>query len=460
MAKILFVGQSTKHFSYYESLVRALSDRGHNVVFRYDPSFSENTIHPALQNFLKQSSGQFLWIPKPSKLHSYFIYFIRELRTYSWYLRRTDQAKYYVDRWADLFPFVGNILKTPLAKRVLSRRWIFDLLSKIERLIPVGHRLRIDILDVCPDLVMVSPGNMRYSAEIDYIKAAKKLGIPSIISVFSWDNLTNKGLFHWHPDLFLVWNKHHKNELIRLHCATPKEIVIVGALLFDKWQSIAELAEPMDEIKLVTSNPYILYLGSSSNIAKDEAGILQRLATEVHKNGGISRILFKPHPGHQAYYNSMDIEGVKVLGSEYGLTETHQDIANMKWLIEKSDFVIGINTSGMIDSVILGKETYAYVSAEYSETQKLSAHFKVLSEYGVVCEIEKYHDAMTALCYKEEFQLRRNAFIAEFIRPVNLRESSGIIAAEIVDSFLQSCSIKDCVNELNADTKHTEQGKS
>lgn len=438
MFKILLVGQSTKHFSYYESLVRELVARGHKIEFRYDPSFSENRIHSALQKFLNEYKTKFLWMPNDVSIIRYFRFFFRELRTYSWYLRRTDQAQYYVDRWAHYFFAIGRLLKHPLAKRHLSKRWFFELLASIERYMPAPRAIYKDLSEARPDLVLVSPGNMRFSREVDYIKVAKKKNILTVISVLSWDNLTNKGFFHLHPDYFLAWNKHHAEELIGLHCASPKSISVVGASLFDKWLTPTTYVEPSDNIKIITSEPYILYLGSSSNIAKDESGILKGIVSDARRGGESLRIIFKPHPGHHHCYNGLDIEGVEVLGAEYGLSETHQDVANMKWLVGNSRLVIGINTSGMIDSVILGKETYAYVSPEYSETQTSSAHYKVLSEYRVVHEVRTYEDLGLAIHYKKEFTTRRNAFIADFIRPVDLNQTAGQVAAGFIEYRLKS----------------------
>ena len=45
-----------------------------------------------------------------------------------------------------------------------------------------------------PDLLIVTPMIDFTYGQTDYVKAARYLGIPSLLAVASWDNLTNKGL--------------------------------------------------------------------------------------------------------------------------------------------------------------------------------------------------------------------------------------------------------------------------
>lgn len=49
--------------------------------------------------------------------------------------------------------------------------------------------------------MVLSPVNMRFSEELDYLKAARELGIPTHLAVYSWDNLSTQGLIHMTPDM-------------------------------------------------------------------------------------------------------------------------------------------------------------------------------------------------------------------------------------------------------------------
>ena len=60
-----------------------------------------------------------------------------------------------------------------------------------------------------PDVVLVSPLIDAASEGVDWIKAARTVGIRSAACIASWDNLTNKGLMRIEPALVVVWNETH-----------------------------------------------------------------------------------------------------------------------------------------------------------------------------------------------------------------------------------------------------------
>ncbi len=68
-----------------------------------------------------------------------------------------------------------------------------------------------------PDVV-VATGTFRHlSSEVDVLKSARRLGIPTAVFVTSWDNLTNKGALKFVPDRVLVWNEAQAREAVELH---------------------------------------------------------------------------------------------------------------------------------------------------------------------------------------------------------------------------------------------------
>ena len=77
--------------------------------------------------------------------------------------------------------------------------------------------------------VLVTPLVDLGSRQADWLRAAKRLGIRTGFPVFSWDNLTNKGIVRDVPDLTLVWNDIQAQEADELHGIPPERIRITGA---------------------------------------------------------------------------------------------------------------------------------------------------------------------------------------------------------------------------------------
>lgn len=443
MAKILFVGQSTRHFSYYSSSIYSLSKRGHKFYFRYDKHFSKSKLSNSLAEFLNIYPSDFNWLIKPNKIFQAYVFFFRELATYIWYLSRTDQSNYYVNRWANLFPYPVNlILKQKRTKKFLQidfvKKFVFYLAKKNYR----NNNIKNDILKISPDIIYASPCNLRFSSEVNYIQQAKKLKIPVVYSIYSWDNLTNKGMFHVNPDLFLVWNHHHKSELIQLHQIDKIPITIIGSQLFDKWLLVDPLISPTNEIINLAKKPYILYLGSSSNIIEDESEILNLIVSELKDINSSIKLLFKPHPFHFEKYKKLDSKNIMVLSNKYGLSETLNDIINFKYLIENSLFVIGVNTSGFLDSIVIGKQTFAFTNHNHVETQKESAHYKVLRSYNVLQESSSLKEMFIHTKSSNNFFIERDKFLIKFVWPIK-NISAGENASNEIENFIISRQFTD-----------------
>ena len=70
------------------------------------------------------------------------------------------------------------------------------------------------------------------------MKSARALGIPVGFPVFSWDNLTTKGIVHVHPDCVFVWNDVQKREATEYYGFRPRSVVITGAPRFDSFLAL------------------------------------------------------------------------------------------------------------------------------------------------------------------------------------------------------------------------------
>jgi len=148
------------------------------------------------------------------------------------------------------------------------------VLDVIERAIPTDRWIADLIAGQQADVVLVTPLVDIGSDQVEYVKAAKALGIRSGLCVHSWDNLTNKGLMRVAPDRVFVWNEAQKHEAVALHGVPPGRVVVTGAQIFDHWfteQPSRRREEFCRLVGLRPDRPLILYLGSSFFIAPNEA---------------------------------------------------------------------------------------------------------------------------------------------------------------------------------------------
>jgi len=105
----------------------------------------------------------------------------------------------------------------------------------VERAIPSSAEVETLIRSVDPDVVVVSPFLIGGSPQTDTVKSAQALGVPAMVCVANWDNLTNKGHMRVMPDRVVVWNEDQRREAVELHDVPEDRIDVTGAQPFDRW---------------------------------------------------------------------------------------------------------------------------------------------------------------------------------------------------------------------------------
>jgi hypothetical protein len=66
-------------------------------------------------------------------------------------------------------------------------------------------------------VVLITPLINLGSSQIEYQRAARRLGIPTALCVWSWDHLSSKALIRDAPDRVFVWNDVQRREALELH---------------------------------------------------------------------------------------------------------------------------------------------------------------------------------------------------------------------------------------------------
>src|SRR5207244_6143392 len=121
-----------------------------------------------------------------------------------------------------------------------------------------------------PDVVLVTPVIEFASSQVEYVKSARKAGIPCGVCIASWDNLTGKGLIRVIPDRVFVWNEIQVEEAVELHSVPPERVTTTGAGKFDEWfdrRPRGSYAEFASRVGLAPDRPMLLYVCSAQFIA-------------------------------------------------------------------------------------------------------------------------------------------------------------------------------------------------
>jgi hypothetical protein len=445
--RVLYAMRSVGHFSYHETVIRHLCKNGDSVEVLFDRGWSQGCSNMAAQACLADTPGLKLgWLSPRRDRWRRPLFAARELLSYSSYLNRKDQSEFYLKRWERyLSPPIQKIVRrSEVARSFVAGKLMECALRTFGQLAPPAAEIIQRLKRHRPDVVVASPTNMRFSEEAEYIRAAKALGIPTVVSILSWDNLTTKGLCHIVPDLTLVWNRTQLKEATRIHRIPADQIVVTGSPFFDKWFETQPLKMERGsfcrKVGLDPAKPFLVYLGSSANIARDEGWLVQSLSLSLreHTNSDVREmnILVRPHPANARIYAQLEDKRVTVWPREGALPDTEDSTQDFYNTLQYSVAAVGINTSGMIDAVLNNKPCVTLMTDRYRTTQLQAVHFRQLLGADVLEIVKNARECAgvieTLWAGRDSKQQTRQRFVRDFVRPRGLQRPSGEVAAQAI----------------------------
>jgi len=379
----------------------------------------------------------------------YFLRYSREVLNYAAYWRlRQPTSKLLVDRWAIyLYPF-RFLTYSKLGRTLLSSNLVWNLLKKLERVAPPSKYLIKELKQFNPDVVVAASAIMAYSNETDYLKAARHLGIPTVVIIPSWDNLTTKGILHEIPDWLFVWTEAQVEEAERYHSVPRERVVCTGAPKYDDWFELKPSItkkEFCQEVGINPSNPYALYLCSSGFISGDETVFIDQLADRLAQTPELRdlTLLIRPHPlnldpwkNYKAKYTNIIIwpRDMLILNPSMIMQDLYHSILY-------SDCVLGVNTSAFIEAATVDKPCIAITASHYELTQMGIPHFKHLldagflelpRDFGETADIIK--QIVKGIDKKKNL---RSQFVHYFVRPKGLKVQATDVVAQAIESVAQ-----------------------
>jgi len=468
--RFLFSLLHSGYLRHYEEPIRLLAARGHHVHLTLAQYAKDVGDAELLERLLADCPTVTAQV-SPQRMG------ISGWRRMAWFARAmADYARYADPRYAHadaLRQRVGDEVRERLAAQRIdpvTRRLIAKLVSHIgsasdaklsqtwirrfallEETIPVNRATLRLIRSFRPDAVLASPVVEVGSQQVEILRAAQKLRLPTAVSVASWDNLTNKGLIRVVPDRVIVWNEAQVDELEHLQSIPRDRAVVTGAQRYDEWferrpaRSREEFAR---RVGVDPARPILLYVCSSAFITPHEAPFVRRWL-EALRDAADTRlahagVIVRPHPQNTEQWLDADLSafGNAVVWPRRGrMPDSGDDRADYFDSLSHCAAVVGINTSALLEAAVVGRATYTLLAPEFAGTQDHTLHFQYLRiENGgvlhVAPDIESHlqqlaHglDDPTADCD------RTRAFVARFIRPHGLTVPAAPLVAAAIEEL-------------------------
>ncbi len=450
--KILF---SVSHFGFlrnFEPALRRLAQHGHRIHLladRRDNLGGTRTIDNLLAS---APSGSITWGYVPSRKDDPWYSFALRLRScldYWRYLdRRYDRAVALRERAATQAPaFASRITTWPVVGSRPVMRIVRALFRRIERALPPGRIAEQILEEHAPDLLLVTPLLYFGSPQVDYVRAARRRGIRTVLGVGSWDHLTTKGMIHEVPDRLTVWNEPQRQEAADIHGIDPATVDVTGAQAYDHWfvSRPGTTREAFCAARgLDPSRPILLYLCSSPFITPYEVGFVRRWIAAVRGAADPAirgaNILVRPHPQNADQWRDEDLsaDAPATIFPRAGANPVDADArADYYDSMFHSAVVVGINTSAQIESAIVGRAVCTIHADEFAGTQDGTLHFQHLKG-GLVHMASAFPEHLEQLAHilahPDEPAARSREFVRFFVRPHGLETPGADVFADAIEA--------------------------
>lgn len=466
--RILFILNRMAHVRHFDRAVRLLADRGHDIaVASQDDDVELRGVlasQPRITAMAAPRNRTDDWVSAATA--------VRRARDYVRYLHPryrsakllrgrafdklagsvSDSAESLDESWSEL------LLRMPKPEQ----KRIDALLKKIETAIPIDPGIHAFLADQQPDVVVLSPLVGIGFTQADFVKSARALGIPTATLVFSWDNLSNKGLIHEMPDRILVWNLTQRQEAVKLHGCPADRVVITGAPRFDPFFEMKPATTREEFCGLAGLDPkapIVSYLCSSKFVAAQERTFVERWIGEIrHSSDPVlsgASLIVRPHPaGMKGWHgdNPSDFRWPGVRSEKATVSKPFDDqrtvvmnspMQNADVVLYDTVFhsaaVVGLNTSAEIEAAIVGRPVYTIVepSAE-GQTGTLHFHYLLKGKGGHVELAENFEQHLAQLSSGVAGHQDRAAidsFLQNFVRPRGLAVPVTPFVADAIEEL-------------------------
>jgi hypothetical protein len=451
--RILFSVNNFGFLRNFEPALRELAARGHDIHLlaeRKDSVGGTRTI----DNLLRVHPDRITFSYAPGRKEDYWQSLAIQVRLCLDYWRyldaRYDESPSLRARAARQAPaFASRLPRLSLVGSRLAMRGWDGLFRAIERTMPPGETATRVLAEQRPDLLLMTPLLYFGSQQVEYVRAAKAAAIPCVLGVGSWDHLTTKGRIHERPHRVIVWNEFQRAEAAELHGIDPDVVSVTGAQAYDHWFAQRPSTTRADfgvKVGIPPDRPLLLYLCSSPFITPYEVGFVRRWIEAVRHAADPqlrrAAILIRPHPQNAAQWADFDPSVFEAVGiwPRAGANPVDSDArADYYDSMFHSVAMVGINTSALIESGIVGRPVFTVLVDEFAGQQEGTLHFKHLKNANgglltVAVSMDEHLAQLARVVRGEHDATKSRAFVEAFVRPHGLETPAAGKFVEVIEA--------------------------
>ena len=281
----------------------------------------------------------------------------------------------------------------PGVERVMER-WHFGR----HRYVP--HELYRRMQAECGVLVL---SNVQPHAAVPFLVGARRLGLPTVAHVASWDHTVGKGVIASFCDSYVVQNDAMRDDLVRYHEIPEERIVVTGwpqTDIYARRRPREEYESLLRSFGLDPTRPLVAVMGNTPSNTPFEDRFVERVV-EWWIASGEDRpsLLFRPHPRdrewRERFRAAVATDGIAVQEANY------TDFEQLATLLQHCSCVVANAGTILLDALVNDRpsvcvlydegappgESHALknlIGEHYRELAESSAFYRALSFEEVV----------------------------------------------------------------------------
>jgi hypothetical protein len=301
-----------------------------------------------------------------------------------------------------------------------------------------------------PNALLITPLIELGSPQLDYLRAARALGVRSALCVWSWDHLSSKALIRVVPDKVIVWNGVQRDEAQRFHGIAPDTVVVTGAQCFDQWfdrRPSRDRDAFCRRVGLDPTRPFVLYVCSALfKNSPSEAAFVGRWLQTIRRSDDPqlrnAAVLVRPHPQRMEEWQerergNLERDGHAVLwGANPIDADSRADYFDSMY---HAAAVVGLNTSALVEAAIVDRPVLTILLPEFRDNQEGTFHFHHLLTVGNgflhSTRTLDEHVSQLARCLRGEDVRSNRPFVEQFIRPRGTSVAATPVFADAVEEI-------------------------
>jgi hypothetical protein len=289
----------------------------------------------------------------------------------------------------------------------------------------------------------IALANIQMHSVVPFIVGARRLGLPVVGHIASWDHTVGKGIVAPHLRRYVVQNDVMRDDLVRYHDIEPDRIVVTGwpqTDVFHRRRPREEFEAVVRKLGLDPARPVVLVMGNTPTNAPYEQRFVERLVAWWKESGAHRRfsLLFRPHPRDREW---RDRFAAAVVGEGAAVQEpSFTDLETLAVLLQHGDCVVANAGTILLDALVNDRPSVCVLYDEGAPAGESWAmknisgeHYKALVESEAFYRAERFEDVVagieSALGHPEELAPERARVAREVVGNVDGRAGERVASA-------------------------------